>query len=301
MAPKRKRRDNRPGYARKRRKSFVHQGPENFEFLRLPSELRHEVYKKILPGRLPSSRTLLNRKCYGPEFPILARCRAGGKDTLRLARYSANDIRQHVETDGASSLLLGSNNSLTAPFNLAKVCRVMRDEVLSFFLNGFHLRIEHVGIACWYATLRPLLPSNLMSLEIITPIEECNHLQQRWLAKLVEHFPRLDYLRISGIHTHKSASHFGTRYKIGYLLVLKSVLENTNFQRVFTVPEDGNGCKQQRSGGCTPNIAFVTNVGFQKHCQDTAEQSFSEIFVEEEIVKSRGSKHATNMKRLAQL
>jgi hypothetical protein len=317
MAPKRKRRDNRPWYDRKRRKPFVCKGPENFDFLRLPIELRHEVYKRLIPERLTGSRSLLNRNRHVTwsesgstsvslpvflhrELPTLVRCRNTGKDTLVLP---GKNIWDYVEIDSGASLLLARDGLLTIPFNLAKVSRLMRDDVLSFLLGGLHLRFEHIGIACWYASVRPLLPSNLISLEIDTPIEDGKHLRQRWLAKLCAHFPRLEYLKISGIHTHKSASLFGTRYKIDDLLLLKFVLDNSNLERVVMVREEGNGCTQRRisGGGCTPDIAFVTKKGFQKRCQETAEQSFSEIFVEEEIAKSRASKHAINMKRSAQL
>jgi hypothetical protein len=267
----------------------------------LPTELRLKVYEHLLPtdrsilfvevGRRPGTPSTYNfrvRKSDGQPWPQLADVERVAEDPRSIFPGEGNSL---FWIDNDWELLQTEEDTKLQPLvNLAKPCRTTQAEIMPLVCKDFTLRVQDLSIACWYACARPFFTSSITTLYITVEMVERGYLRERWLTQLFIRFPNLELLKIYGVHSHKRIAQYGTRYMKDDLLMMRFILNNTKLERVGTVftTFDEDICEDDGTRGisCTPMIAFVTSVGFEKHFRHSNDGVFADIDFETELTKS---------------
>ncbi|KPI45799.1 uncharacterized protein AB675_906 [Cyphellophora attinorum] len=294
---------------RNKGKAATHKGPKNFDLMRLPAELRLEVYKKLLPSpdglgvSFSRSRHVSFASAAGPNrqyngmwrspiraTPSLGQCEGIGDDELSFPGHAQeHGIIAHDD------VWLFCEDRFGPLLNFAKASHTTRDEVMPILNDNIEIGVQDLSIACWYSAARPFFTHSITAFEICAPLDMPQQLKERWLTQLFTRFPSLDILKLTGIHAHKAASIWGTRYKLDDLRMMKFVLDNSRLQRVGIISSDGTNCAADQEGIyriCHPFIAFATEP-----FQCGAGVVFSEIDCEAELKKGMGSVVAKGTKR----
>jgi hypothetical protein len=287
----------------KKSKVATYRGLKNFHLMRLPTELRLEVYKKLLPMSRGGIRIYLS--LYRDYFASGTR-----------VRYP-DEVSEHstIVRDGATLLSV-----LGTLLNLAKASRTTHAEVMPVLCNDLRLCVNDPEDAGWFGSRLPFFASSITSIDLAErPRYRYQSSQDSSPAYGLDHFTKLGVIRCAGVHTHKSALRWGTRYVLDDLRMMKFILDNSRLSQVGVITTEDNVCKRNYRD-CSPTIAFVTEAtfrknfegptrvvtptitfgtkaGFRNNIEGTTRAVFSEIDVEVELKKGLSSPIAKGRKR----
>ncbi|KPI46107.1 uncharacterized protein AB675_905 [Cyphellophora attinorum] len=265
-------------------------GPNKFDLMRLPSELRIEVYKKLLPRQWPGLWVRPRPKTSSADVSPFVHCRPPkAKDRATLVRLNG-----YGRKDWHAIRVLNNNwnplqheVALIAPLlNLAKASRTTRAEIIALLHN----------LSC-YGIPRPIfLPSAVPNHSVITPFNLHTYLSQRFFTQVFAHHPKIDYLQLSGVHTHKVPTYWGTRYEVADLRLMKFILDNTHLERVVVIRQYSRFCEGYDIDQCSGEIAIVTEAGFEWHFAKGRHWYGGEILVDVELSKWESARRARAVK-----
>jgi hypothetical protein len=265
-------------------------GPYKFDLMRLPSELRIEVYKKLLPRQWPGLWVRPRPKIASANVSLFVHCRPPkGEERATLVRLNGHgrdnwhDIR--VLNNNWNSLR--HEITLVAPLlDLAKASRTTRTEIITLFQS----------LSCYGVSRPSFVPSAIPDHSVITPFNLHTYLSQRFITQLFAHHPRIDYIQLSGVHTHKSPTYWGTRFELADLRLMKFILDNTQLERVVVIRQYSRFCEGYGIDECSGEIAIVTDAGFEWHFAEGRHWNGGEILVDVELSKWESARSARAVK-----
>ena len=231
--------------------------------LQLPAELRLNFYEFILPTDVVRGFAIHCKPGrYTLRSPAL-------KEVETVARHNTNfakcfrDVRKAV-TATFLPLSLGTIGTCDPPetvrtfLNMLKTCRTIREELLALLLRPEVFMRAWVPLACWYGLENRFFARRIQFLKMTDELKGTASIQERWITQLLCLYPDLKALSLSGFHTHKDDSTWGTPFKLEDLRIIKFTVDNSSMKYV-AVDTYTQRCEARRpANDCYGNLLFTT-------------------------------------------